>query len=69
MSTPTTPATSTPLTGERREIVHHAKRTGRYVADENEDMKALVADGWLRDHGPQALAGGAHYYTPTSKRL
>ena len=52
------------LTNEEADILAHTSNTGRYVG-EGHALMALAGRGLLRDHGPQRLAGGAHYLTTT----
>lgn len=52
------------LTNEEADILIHTSNTGRYVG-EGHALMALAKRGLLRDHGPQRLAGGAHYLTTT----
>jgi hypothetical protein len=53
-----------PLTPEEASILAHTSTNGRYVG-EGHALMALAARGLLHDHGPQTLAGGAHYLTTT----
>lgn len=46
------------------EVLAHCSDNGRYVTDEP-TVIAMGERGLLRDHGPQALAGGAHYLVTT----
>ncbi len=45
------------------------ERRNRFVMDptgtDGENCRRLVAQGWLRDHGPQKMMAGMHYYTVT----
>lgn len=54
------------LTKQEADILLHTSSNGRYVSGE-----ALAIDlgrrGLLYDHGPQQLAGGAHYLVMTGK--
>ncbi len=43
-------------------MLAHTSRTGRYVTDEKLVIE-LAAHGFLKDHGPQRLADGMHYFT------
>lgn len=45
-------------------ILSHTSDNGRFVTDEKRVLEIAEA-GLLFDHGPQALAGGAHYLTTT----
>ncbi len=55
-----------PLTSQEADVLLHTSRTGRYVTGEAEVI-AMAARGLLRDYGPQALAGGDHYFEMTPK--
>lgn len=50
------------LTNEEADILAHTSTTGRYVG-EGHTLIALAQRGLLHDHGPQKIAGGAHYLT------
>ncbi len=57
------------MTKEQYEVMNHTSSTGRYLTgDGSRDYAVcieLAALGWLRDHGPQTLTNGDHYYTTT----
>lgn len=48
------------------DILSHTSNTGRYVG-EGHALMEIARAGLLHDHGPQQLAGGAHYLTMTVK--
>lgn len=48
------------------DVLLHASSNGRYVTDDP-FVAEMATQGLLRDHGPQVLAGGDHYYTTTPK--
>jgi hypothetical protein len=52
------------ITPGQSEILSHTVKNGRFVTLD-EDVLAMASAGLLRDHGPQALAGGAHFLTTT----
>lgn len=37
----------------------------RYICDPNDDVTALVAAGYMKDHGPQGDMSGMHFYAVT----
>ena len=53
------------LTAKEADILSHTSNTGRYVGL-GHSLMALAKRGLLYDHGPQRLAGGAHYLTMTT---
>lgn len=59
------------ITNEQQAILRHTSNTGRYLTGgTSRDFvvcQELAAAGLLRDHGPQRLADGDHYYTTTAK--
>lgn len=66
MTTPnTTEEEKGMITANEYDILRHTHNTGRYVTDEDKVI-AMGERGLLCDHGPQALAGGMHYFTLTS---
>jgi len=46
------------------DILRHTQRTGRYVTGESFVIE-MGARGLLKDHSPQCLADGMHYFTLT----
>ena len=54
------------ITDHQADVLRHTSNNGRYVTDEPAVI-AMGEAGLLYDHGPQVLAGGAHYLTMTSK--
>jgi hypothetical protein len=54
------------ITNAQADVLSHTSNNGRYVG-EGHALMELAKLGLLRDHGPQALAGGAHYLTMTPK--
>jgi len=54
------------LSAWEADILLHTSTNGRFVTDEARVI-ALAGRGLLFDHGPQALAGGAHYLVTTAK--
>ncbi len=54
------------ITKQQYEVLRHTSQNGRYVTDEAAVLE-MAAAGLLRDHGPQALAGGMHYLVTTMK--
>lgn len=52
------------ITNRQADVLLHASSNGRYVTDE-EDVIQMGRDGLLFDHGPQRVAGGAHYLVTT----
>lgn len=54
------------LTNEEADILAHTSNTGRYVG-EGHALMTLAKRGLLYDHGPQKLAGGAHYLVISTK--
>lgn len=55
-----------PINRFEADVLLHTSQTGRYVTDEAAVI-TMAARGLLRNHGPQALAGGMHYFTMSSK--
>ncbi len=53
------------ITDQEATILAHTSRTGRYVTDEP-IVIAMAERGLLKDHGPQRLADGMHYFTGTT---
>lgn len=54
------------ITNAVADVLAHASNTGRYVG-EGHALMEIARAGLLHDHGPQALAGGAHYLTMSVK--
>lgn len=54
------------ITNRESDVLLHASSNGRYVTTEP-DVIAMGEAGLLFDHGPQALAGGAHYLVTTPR--
>lgn len=52
------------LTAWEADILSHASQNGRFVTGEQRVID-LAGRGLLYDHGPQPLAGGAHYLVTT----
>jgi hypothetical protein len=59
-------STTPPCTDWEADVLAHTSQNDRYVTDELRVIQ-LAQKGWLRDHGPQRLAGGAHYLTLTTR--
>lgn len=54
------------ISNEQADVLRHTSNTGRYVTDDAAVI-AMGESGLLYDHGPQRLAGGAHYLVMTGK--
>ncbi len=52
------------ITNHEADVLLHIASNGRYVTNEA-DVIAMGKRGLLFDHGPQVLAGGAHYLVTT----
>ena len=55
-----------PLSTREADVLAHTYKYGRFVTTDRFVLMMAKA-GLLRDHGPQQLAGGAHYLSLTAK--
>lgn len=57
------------ITNPQADILAHTNNAGRYVSDLDDTLQSLISCGFLKDCGPQKLAGGMHYMEITMSGL